>query len=119
VTIRGTFHALIVFSSWVLFFYWWYRVLPQITGRDAAIALLLIGLTVLCTAIATFAWVRYNIGIFRRKGPRRNPTPVSESYHADSLGRKIEPVDLKPLRSARSIVISVEGEVKKYEVPKG
>jgi hypothetical protein len=99
--------------------FWWNRVLPQIDSKDAVIALVFISGTALITVITTIVWVRYNIGIFRRKGPRRNLTHVSENHGTDFLGRRIEPPGPGSLKTARLITVSLEGEVKKYEATKG
>ena len=117
-TLKGTFHALFAVFGWALFVYWWNLVLPQIDSRDAFIALVFIGLTVLVTVLATLLWVRYNIGIFRRKGPRKTLTHVVENHGADFLGRRIERPGPESLKTARHVVVSVEGEVKKYESDK-
>lgn len=118
VTIKGFLHALIAISGWALFVYWWGRVLPQIIKRDAVIALVFIGVTVFITVTITLLWVRYNIGIFRRKGPRKNLTLVTENRDTDFLGRKIEQPGPASLKTAHLVVVSVEGEAKKYEVAK-
>lgn len=99
--------------------YWWNRVLPQIDSRDGFIALVFISGTVFITVIATLVWVRYNIGIFRRKGPRTNLTRVAENRGKDVLGRRIEPPGAGSHKTARLVIVSLEGEVKKYEAAKG
>lgn len=119
VTLKGAFHGLIAISGWTLFVFWWNRVLPQIDSKDAVIALVFISGTVLITVISTIVWVRYNIGIFRRKGPRRNLTHVSENHGTDFLGRRIEPPGSGSLKTARLVIVSLEGDVKKYEATKG
>lgn len=116
-TIKGIFHALIVIFGWGLFVYWWNQVLPQVDSRDPVIALVFIGATVLATVLSTLLWVRYNIGIFRRKGPRKSLTHVAENHDTDRLGRRIErPSGPGSLKTARLVVVSVEGDAKKYEV---
>ncbi len=117
-TLKGTIHALIAIFGWALFVHWWNRVLPQIDSRDAIIALIFIGFTFFITVMITLLWVRYNIGIFRRKGPRKNLPLVTENRDTDFLGRRIEQPGPGTLKTARLVVISVEGEVKKYESDK-
>src|SRR3989304_919893 len=117
-TVKGSFQSLIAIFGWALFVHWWNRVLPQIDSRDASIALAFIGVTVLITVLVTLLWVRYNIGIFRRKGPRKNLPLVTENRDTDFLGRKIEQPVQGSLKTARLVVVSVEGEVKKYESDK-
>lgn len=115
-TIKGTFHALVAIFSWGLFVYWWNSVLPQVDPSEPAIALLFIGATVLATVLVTVFWVRYNLRIFRQKGPRRRLTLVAEDYGKDFLGRRIErPPERESLKTARLVVVSAEGETKRYD----
>jgi hypothetical protein len=114
-TIRGFFHALIAICGWALFVYWWYCVYPQISSRNAFLTLAIIGGAALATVLTTLIWIRYNIGIFRRKGPRRNPTIVAENHDVDFLGRKIEQSGPATLKEGSVIVISVEGDTKTYK----
>lgn len=114
-TVRGAFHGLIALLGWVLFVYWWHLVIPQVTGGEALAALIFIGSTFLATVVVTLSWVSYNIGIFRRKGPRKALPDVSEYRDADVLGRTIDrPVD-GSLFEARVIVIAVDGDRKRIE----
>jgi hypothetical protein len=116
-TLKGTFHALVAIFGWGLFVYWWNQVLPDLDSKDPVIALLFIGATILATVLVTVLWVRYNIGIFRRKGPRKSLTRVIENHDTDFLGRRIErPPGPESLKTARLVVVSVEGDAKKYEV---
>lgn len=113
VTIKAIFHALIALAGWALFIYWWNRVIPQIDSRDAAVALVFIGATVLATVLVTLLWIRYNIGIFRRKGPRTRLVRAAENRETDFLGRTI--VRSGPLKTASLVVVSVDGKAKKFE----
>ncbi len=115
--LKGTFHALIAIFCWGLFVYWWNSVLPQVDSSEPVIALLFIGATVMATVLVTVLWVRYNIGIFRRKGPRKSLIRVTENHDTDFLGRRIErPPGPDSLKTARLVVVSVEGDAKKYQV---
>src|SRR4030042_3252546 len=87
ITIRDGFHALIVLCTWVLFFYWWYCVLPLTRLSDAAWAVFSILAVSLGTVVVTLGWVRYNLGIFRRQGPRLKNPDVPEHFNVDTLGR--------------------------------
>lgn len=62
----------------------------------------------------TLLWVRHNLGIYQRKGPRRGVPEVQEPWLRDSLGRRLElPVELT---GARLVRVVVDGDVKRYEV---
>ncbi len=119
VTARGLFHASMVIFGWILFFAWWARVLSNAVGKDIATALLFIALTLASTVVVTLVWVRYNIGIFRRKGPRRNVTKVDERYETDVLGRRIVGAETAALKRARTVEVSVVDGAKRFDVPGG
>ena len=118
-TIRGIFHAFLVILTWILFVYWWNKVIPQITVEDASMAFLVIFLTFLICSVLTLLWVRYNVGIFRRKGPRKNLPPVSEERDADSLGRRLDHPGYDFLKGAPLVVVSREDDRKNFKVPLG
>src|SRR5512145_78198 len=115
VTWREAFHVLLAAATWVLFFYWWGIVLPQVRRDDAVMAALFIVLTSAATALLTAAWVRYNIGIYRRKGPRLQLTPAAPNRDTDALGRAIVRPDDGSLRTSRVVVVAVDGDRKTME----
>jgi hypothetical protein len=118
-TIRGILHAFLVILTWILFVYWWNQVIPQITVEDASMAFLVIFLTFLICSVLTLLWVRYNVGIFRRKGPRKNLPSVSEEREADYLGRRLDHPGYDYLKGAPHVVVSREEDRKNFKVPLG
>lgn len=119
ITGRGIVHSLLAVLAWILFVVWWNQVIPQITVDDAAAAFLVIFLTVLLTCVLTLLWVRYNIGIFRRKGPRKQIPAVSEEREADYLGRSLDHPGYDSLKGGRIVLVSREGDKKKFEISRG
>jgi hypothetical protein len=119
VTIKGLFHTLLTVLTWILFAYWWNKVIPQISVEDASMAFLVIFLTFLISSVLTLLWVRYNIGIFRRKGPRKNLPSVSEEREADYLGRRLDHPGYDFLKDAPLVVVSREEDRKNFNVPLG
>lgn len=112
-SMRDGLHALIVVCTWVLFFYWWSCVLPTTLLSDAALAILSILGVSLCTVALTMGWVRYNLGIYRRKGPRRKNPDVLEVFAMDALGRELVHAGWEAQRASRLITVSVDGENRK------
>jgi hypothetical protein len=110
-------HVLIVLGGWVLFFVWWGEVLNITSFRDATVGVLVILGVSLVTALGTTAWVRYNLGIYRRKGPRRTVPDVREDADADVLGRKFEHPGLDRLRESRLVTVTLTGENGKSLTP--
>ena len=119
VTIKGTFHALLAVLTWILFVVWWKQVIPQVTVEDASMAFFVIFLTVFICSVLTLLWVRYNVGIFRRKGPRKNLPSVSEEREADTLGRRLDHPGRDFLKNSPVVVISREENRKQFKIPQG
>lgn len=116
VALRRIFHAAVALGGWWLFFYWWWQVLSFTHPVDAALAALFIGGTLAATVLLTLLWVRHNLGIHRRKGPRTRLREVSEGREADVLGRSlILRPDGEALRRAPLVLVSVDGEEKRLE----
>ena len=119
VTIKGTFHALLAVLTWILFVVWWKQVIPQVTVEDASMAFFVIFLTVFICSVLTLLWVRHNVGIFRRKGPRKNLPSVSEEREADYLGRRLDHPGFDCLKTSQLVVVSREEDRKRFNVPQG
>jgi len=111
-TVREALQALIAAATWFLFLYWWGLVMPQVRRDEAVAAALFIAVSSLATTVLTATWVRYNIGIYRRKGPRLTLTPEARPRDADALGRKIVRPDDGALCASRVVVVSVDGDRK-------
>ena len=109
-------HGLVAAGGWILFVYWWWTVLAFTQPVDAALAFFLIASTLTGTVIVTALWVRHNLEVHRRKGPRTRVPDVLESRRSDVLGRRLAPrPDAASLREARLVLISVHGEEKRLE----
>lgn len=110
---RRLLHALVVLAGWVLFVWGWERVLA---GRpDFAELLLLIGGALVLVPVLTLSWVLHNVGIYRRKGPRRSSARVALDYRHDFNGRHID-ADWAMLAGARRVRIRNDGAHKRFEL---
>jgi len=107
IALRDAMHALVVLAGWALFFIWWGQVLRVASVPEATLAVLVILSVSLLTALATVGWVRYNLGIYRRKGPRRTVPDVPEDVGTDALGRKLIHPGTEELRAARVVTVSL------------
>ncbi|MBG6080539.1 hypothetical protein IWX58_002226 [Rubrivivax gelatinosus] len=109
---RRLVHALVVLAGWVLFVWGWERVA---SGQPAVGELLwlIVGALVLVPAL-TLSWVLHNVGIYRRKGPRRSSALVALDYTHDFNGRRID-ADWTALASARRVLIRNDGGHKRFE----
>lgn len=109
--LRRLWHAVLVIAGWLLFAWSWQRVTA---GRPelGELRWLMLG-AVAVVPVITIGWVVHNVGIHRRKGPRRAVTTVEMRCVADFNGRRID-ADWAQLAQARRIDITVEGEVKRF-----
>lgn len=109
---RRLVHALVVLAGWVLFVWGWERVA---SGQPAVGELLwlIVGALVLVPAL-TLSWVLHNVGIYRRKGPRRSSALVALDYTHDFNGRRID-ADWTALAGARRVLIRNDGGHKRFE----
>lgn len=110
--LRGFCHALIAACAWVLFFFWWRQVLGFTRSQDVIFVLIFIGVTVVITTLLNLIWVRHNVGIFRRKGPRTRVTEVAQDRASDSLGRPIQLPAAGSIRRSRVVTVSASEKVK-------
>jgi len=100
-----------VVSWFVLGVAWW--VVLERDPRTWWYELAVPAVSLLVVTVLTLAWVRHNLGIYERKGPRRGVPGVEAPWTHDSLGRRL---DLTAgLDEARVVRASVDGEVKRYE----
>jgi hypothetical protein len=108
---RRIVHAGLIALGWLLFAWGWHRVTAA--GPEIGELRWLLLTAVLVVPLLTLSWVAHNVGIHRRKGPRRSVTAVTPRHDVDFNGRRIE-ADWPTLASARRIDILVEGERKRF-----
>lgn len=110
-------HLLVALMSWLLFVYFWYITLAyKFSGRRQFLELL--GLFLFTVAIFSVAvtWVRHNIKIWLRKGPRKQVPVVNKTVVSDRFGRQLE-LSEEALNS-NYIKIIVNKKTKKYVIYK-
>ena len=113
ITMPDGVYELIVLCTWVLFFYWWYIVLPMMRLSDAAWAVFSILAISLGTVVVSLGWIWYNLGIFRRKGPRLKNPDTLERFTIETLGRELVHSGWEELRASRLITVTVDSENRK------
>jgi hypothetical protein len=104
-------HTLAVIAGWCIFAWSWWLVSDQ-PGATADLRNLIVGAAVVMPTL-TVAWVLHNVGIHRRKGPRRAVAPVPLRYDIDFNGRRIV-ADWPTLQRARTVVIERGDGVKRF-----
>ena len=104
-------HAAANLLGWIAFFWSWAVVLGR-PHETADLWWLIIG-SALLFPLLTIGWIRHNVMIFRRRGPRRASRAVPLQYAVDFNGRHIE-ADWPHLASARIVTIETIGTVKRF-----
>jgi hypothetical protein len=104
-------HLVALVGGWALFIWGWYDVSRQ--PWDSTALTWLVGASIVLLPLLTVAWILHNVGIYRRKGPRRGAHAVDDSYLHDWNGREIS-ADLATVRSAPIVVIRIDGNRKIY-----
>lgn len=108
---RRAAHAAVLVAGWALFGWSWHLVTAN-SPELGDLRLLIVG-AALVVPVLTLSWIVHNVGIYRRKGPRRAVPTASTTYTHDYARRRIE-ADWTALRAARCIEITAEGDVKRY-----
>lgn len=108
---RRVLHALVIAAGWLLFAWSWHRVTAD-KPELGELRLLMLGALAVVPPL-TLGWVAHNVGIHRRKGPRRSVPAVAMRYDTDFNGRRID-ADWARLAQARRIDIVVDGGHKRF-----
>ena len=106
-------HLLVVVLGWVGFVWLWWLVAAR-PWESQRLVWLILGSLILAPLI-TGLWVLHNRALYKRKGERKAVAVADASYTHDWHGRSVQ-ADWPSLRGARRIVVSVDGEHKRYEV---
>lgn len=113
---RRLLHTLLVLAGWVGFVWGWWRVAGG--QHDVAQLRLLILGSIVVVVVLTLGWVAHNVGIHRRKGPRKSVPRVQPRHEVDFNGRRLD-ADWEALRQARRVDIELDGDCKHFVSPDG
>lgn len=116
---RQFFHVVVALGCWVLLAAFWVALAVEgkATGpalRDTAFEVA--ALTGVVFAV-TMWWVRHNVGIYNRKGPREGRPALPPPTDVDRLGRRLRwamPGGARTAASQQHLVIELAAETKIY-----
>lgn len=74
-------------AGWLAFVVLWLRTLSYTRAATLSTIGLLIAVALVVVLGATALWIRHNLAIYRRKGPRRAVPPVDATFERDAIGR--------------------------------
>ena len=104
-------HGCLLVLGWVGFVVMWWKVAVR-PWESADLVVLIVGSLVLLPSV-TLLWVGHNLGIHRRKGPRRHSEQLPVDYRTDWNGHPVS-ADWAALRHARVVVIDIDDQGKHY-----
>lgn len=100
----------VISGGWLLFVWSWIRVAQETSvGTVLSGIVVLAVMTVVAVAI-TLWWILHNLGIYKRKGPRRSVPLVMPEYRNDFLGRDLDGDWMLLRRSSVVLVRMDEGD---------
>lgn len=116
---RRLLHALTAAAGWALFFYWWGIVLQRTGAAEIRFTLLFIAVATVLAVLLTVAWIRHNVALHQRKGPRTGVPEVSEDFRHDVLGRPLRFEGDPAAARAAQLVRICTGPADKHYRPSG
>jgi hypothetical protein len=116
---RQLLHIVIGVAFWLLLAGLWVLLAVQGKASGAAFRDTGVWLAALMGAVlaVTIWWIRHNVAIYRRKGPRRGRPENPPRTHVDRLGRDVEwalPGGVPAALTERHLIVEIAGEHKTY-----
>ncbi len=112
-------HILVGIAFWLLFAALWAELIVQHKATAAALrgTALSLGAVIGAVLAITTWWVRHNVRIYRRKGPRQGRPSEPPRTDEDRLERPIRwgvPGGVSRAASHRHLIVELDGDVKIY-----
>ena len=112
--------VLVAIAGWLVFgAMWWWAFAHRGPSSDQIRDLVVVAVFSFAVVVITSLWVRYNVQIYRIKGPRTRIPEGDRDYSHDTVGRPVM-ADFATLAYERSIVVDIiegpNGPVKVYSV---
>lgn len=101
--------VLLAVVGWAIFGWLWWTALRTGPTDSQLRSTLIVGALDVGIVLITIVWVRWNIGIHRKKGPRRAVPAVEYAYDRDCAGVPVVGATCRE-DASRFLLIDVEGE---------
>jgi hypothetical protein len=116
---RQVVHAIVGIAFWLLLAALWVMLVLGHKATGAAFRGAGFQVAVLTGVVfaITMWWIRHNVGIYRRKGPRTERANQPPRTDEDRLGRRLRwamPGGARTARAQQHLVIELDGDVKTY-----
>jgi hypothetical protein len=112
-------HIVLAIASWAIVIGLWVVLALEHKATAASLRDTLLQLAVIVGMVLaiTIWWVRHNVGIYRRKGPRRGRPADPPRSTEDRLGRRVRwamPGGVRTARARQHLVVDLDDGVKTY-----
>jgi hypothetical protein len=116
---RQVAHILVGIAFWVVLAALWALLVAEDKATAAAFRDTIFQVAVIVGIVlaVTTWWIRHNIAIYRRKGPRQGRATIAPRVDEDRLGRPVRwsmPGGVRTARAQRHLVIDLDGDQKTY-----
>jgi hypothetical protein len=116
---RQILHNLIGLASWLIVATLWAVLVGEGNASPGAVRSTVAELAAVAGLVlgVTLWWIRHNVGIYRRKGPRQGSPSARPRTDVDRLGRSVRwsmPGGVLTASRAGHLVIELDGEIKSY-----
>jgi hypothetical protein len=108
-----TIYGLLCAAGWVGFGWAWYVVFYKRTPQQTLEGVIALAIFLLFVVVVTLAWMRHNIVLHRRKGPRSIIPLVTEDWSHDRIGRPVS-ADWAAVKEAELVIVEVTASGKTY-----
>ena len=117
---RNLFHTVISILMWCLFGYYWYVVGQRQITASSLQALGVLALITLLGVALTLWWISHNKKLASRNRRSQAPKTPPETFETDYLDRTLVSPGIEVLKTASTIVISLDDDDQKvYAVAEG
>jgi hypothetical protein len=112
-------HSIIGAAFWAVLIACWFVLVIEHKATPSAIRDSAVYVAIVMGAVLTITllWIRHNVGIYRRKGPRQGRAALPPRTDEDRLGRRIEWTMAGGALAAAAeqhLVVDLHGDVKVY-----
>ena len=115
---RNPLQAALMLPLWLAFALGWWRVLANWPSSDLIRSFELLAAIAALYGLGLALWIRHNISIYRRKGPRRAVRNFDPGYPCDALGQPVRGAD-PGVFHAQHLTIEVAADEKLYQLSQG
>jgi len=116
---RQTAHILVGLAFWLVLAGLWTLLVVEDKATAAAFRDTIFQVAVILGVVlaVTTWWIRHNVAIYRRKGPRLGRAAIAPRVDEDRLGRRVRwsmPGGVRTARAQQHLVVDIDGDEKVY-----